>query len=401
MEMPMSGSVIIENGTVYVNGKLAIKNILVENGKIAKVTNAKIQADETIDAAGLLVLPGSIDPHVHFREPGLTYKEDFRTGSFAAAAGGVTCVLDMPNTKPPTLTNNLLLEKTKLASKKSVVNFGFHFGSSPENLAEIKKAKRIASVKIFMDASTGNMLIEDENAIRDIISNSRLSAIHAEGRNVKKAIGIAQSLGKKFYLCHISTESEMGYARQNRKENLFVEATPHHLFLTENDQNRLVRMKPSLKNESDRRSLWDALNDGTVDVIASDHAPHTIEEKQAGDLYGVPGVETRLPLMLDAVSKRRLTLKRMVETMCENPAKIFRLKNKGFIKEGNDADLVIVDMKLAKKVRNDGLFTKCGWSPFEGFEIRGWPTHTLVNGNVVFENGEIQDGNKGEVVEYG
>lgn len=399
--MPMTvNNLFIGNGMVYVNGKLVRKNILIENGKIAKITNAKIEADEKINADGLLVLPGSIDPHVHFREPGLTHKEDFRTGSYAAVAGGATCVLDMPNTKPPTLTKQLLKEKTELAKSKSVVNCGFHFGSSSENLAEIKKAKGIASVKIFMDATTGNMLIQDDNVITKIIGLSHLSAIHAEGRSVRKAINIAHSLGKKIYLCHISTESEMGYVKQNRKANVFVEVTPHHLFLTESEQSKLIKMMPSLKNESDRRTLWDSLNDGTIDTIGSDHAPHTIEEKEAGDVYGVPGVETRLPLMLDAVNKRRISLERVVETVCENPAKIFRIRHKGFIKEGYDADLMIIDMKLAKKVRNDKLFTKCGWSPFDGFKLRGWPVKTLVNGNVVFDNGEIYAENKGKVVGY-
>jgi len=398
--MPMSGSLLIENGSVYVNSKLINKNILVEDGKFSKITSAKIQADAAIDANGLLVLPGSIDPHVHFREPGLTYKEDFKTGSHAAAAGGVTSFLDMPNTKPPTLSMKLLEEKTALAGSKSIVNFGFHFGSSTANLEEIRKAKGYASVKIFMDASTGNMLLEDENLVRNIMESARLCSIHAERRNARNAIETASSLARKFYLCHMSTESEIGYVKANRKKNVFVEATPHHLFLTEVDQSKLVKMKPSLKNESDRRALWDALNDGTIDAIGSDHAPHTIEEKEDGDLYGVPGVETRLPLMLDAVNKRRLSLKRMVETMCENPARIFGMKNKGFIKEGNDADLTIVDMKLAKKVRNDMLFTKCGWSPFEGFDLRGWPVRTIVGGNVVFEDGEIIEKAKGKGIEF-
>jgi dihydroorotase len=393
--------VIIENGMVYLNGRLEGRSILIEDGKIAKITSAKMRADERINASGLIVLPGSIDPHVHFREPGLTNKEDFRTGSFAAAAGGVTSFLDMPNTKPPTLTSELLREKIELASEKSVVNFGFHFGSSADNLEEIKNAKGIASVKIFMDASTGNMLIQNDETIREIMEGSRICAIHAEGRNARKAIDIARSLGRKFYLCHVGTESEIGYVKQNKKENVFVEVTPHHLFLTENDQSRLVKMKPSLKNESDRRSLWDALNDGTIDAIGSDHAPHTIEEKETSDAYGVPGVETRLPLMLDAVNKRRLTMRRMVETMCENPARIFSIKGKGFIKVGNDADLVMVDMKLAKKVRNDGLFTKCGWSPFDGYELCGWPVKTMVNGGVVFEDGVVYEENRGEAVEYG
>lgn len=392
---------LVKNGMVYIKGELLRKNILLAEGKIARImpVSRKTRTDDTINADKMIVIPGVIDPHVHFREPGMTHKEDFRSGSFAAAAGGVTSVLDMPNTRPPTLTKELLDEKGALAARKAVVNFGFHFGSSLENLEEIKRVKGVASVKIFMDASTGSMLIEDENIIRKILEASRIAAIHAEGGNAKKAIDVAHALGKKFYLCHASEKREIEYARRNGKENVFVEVTPHHLFLTAKDQNKLIKMKPALKSEKDRTALWSALNDGTIDALGSDHAPHTIEEKEAGDVYGVPGVETSLPLMLDAVNRRRLTLKRLVETMCENPARIFRLKNKGFIRQGFDADLTIIDMKLRKKIRNDGLFTKCGWSPFEGFELSGWPVKTIVNGNVVFGDGEVRDKVKGRGVE--
>lgn len=400
MEMPMNASLFIQNGMVYIDGRIVKKNILVENGGIKKIFSGKAVADEKINASGMLVLPGSIDPHVHFREPGLTHKEDFRTGSSAAAAGGVTSIIDMPNTKPPMLTRKLLAEKISLATGKSIVDFGFHFGSSADNMQEVEKARGIASTKIFMDASTGNMLIQDDNTVSKIIGASRICTIHAEGRNARKAIEISEKLQKKFYLCHVSTQNELEYVKENGGKNVFAEVTPHHLFLTETDQTKLVRMKPSLKNESDRRALWDALNDGTIDTIGSDHAPHTIEEKEAGDLYGVPGVETRLPLMLDAVNKRRLTLRRLVETMCENPAKIFRLKNKGFIKKGYDADFVIVDMKAQKKIRNDEMRTKCGWSPFDGFEVRGWPVKTIVRGKIVFENGDVMK-NKGRGIVYG
>jgi dihydroorotase len=396
----MSETLFIQNGMVYVGGRIVKKNILVESGSIKKIFSGKAIADETINASGMLVLPGSIDPHVHFREPGLTHKEGFRTGSFAAAAGGVTSIIDMPNTKPPTLTRKLLAEKISLATGKSIVDFGFHFGSSADNMQEVEKARGIASTKIFMDASTGNMLIQDEDIVSKIISASRICTIHAEGRNARKAIEISEELQKKFYLCHVSTQNELEYVKENRGKNVFAEVTPHHLFLTETDQTQLVRMKPSLKNESDRRALWDALNGGTIDTIGSDHAPHTIEEKEAGDLYGVPGVETRLPLMLDAVNKRRLTLRRLVETMCENPAKIFRLNNKGFIKNGYDADFVIVDMKAQKKIRNDEMRTKCGWSPFDGFEVRGWPVKTIVRGKIVFEDGDVMK-NKGRGIVYG
>ena len=388
----------IENGKVYMNGKLVEENILIEDGKILKITSGRTKADERINARGMIVFPGFIDPHVHFRDPGFTNKEDFRTGSLAAAAGGVTSVLDMPNTEPPTLTNKLLDEKRAIAIQKSVVNFGFHFGSSVDNLEEIRSVKGIASVKIFMDASTGNMLIEDEKIVKGIMAASKINTIHAERENVRKATGYAKSLGKKFYLCHVTEGKELGYAK---KENVFLEVTPHHLFLTEKDQSNSIRMKPSLKSDSDRRILWEALRDGTIDTIGTDHAPHTMEEKKSEKPpFGVPGVETRIPLIMDSVNRGRISLRRALETMCENPVKIFKIKNKGFIKEGKDADLTIVNMKVKKKVRNDQLFTKCGWSPFDGYELQGWPVKTIVNGNVVFEDGEIFEKIKGKKVEY-
>ncbi|MCK4335433.1 MAG: amidohydrolase family protein [Candidatus Aenigmarchaeota archaeon] len=393
-------SLLVEKGRVYIKGELINKNILVENGKIKKITSSKPMADEKINAKGMVVVPGFIDPHVHFRDPGLTHKEDFKTGSFAAVAGGVTCILDMPNTKPPTLTNELLKEKGEIASSKSAVNYGLHFGSSLDNIEEIREAKGVPSVKIFMNASTGNMLIEDGETVKRIIESARICSIHAENDNVRKAIEFAKSLKKKFYLCHITEERELEYVKGNGKENVFVEVTPHHLFLTENDQDNFVIMKPPLKSEKDRKALWEALRDGTIDTIGSDHAPHTIEEKISSEVYGVPGVETRVPLILDAVNKGKITLERMVETMCENPAKIFKIKNKGFIEEGKDGDLTVIDMKLRKKVRNDGLFTKCGWSPFEGFELQGWPVITIVNGKVIFENGEVYRERNGKGVEY-
>jgi len=398
MEMYMT--LLVENGRIYINGSLMKKSVLIEDGKIKSISSSRTDAtDEVINAKGMIILPGFIDPHVHFREPGMTHKEDFRSGSFAAATGGVTCFIDMPNTKPPTLTTKLLDEKRKYASEKSIVDFGFHFGSSDGNLEEIKNAKRIASVKIFMDASTGNMLIRDENIIRNVINHSSFCSFHAEEANAGKATRFAEDLNKKIYLCHVSSENELEYVKKSRK-NVFSEVTPHHLFLTENDQNKFVRMKPPLKTDKDRASLWKAINEGFIDTIGSDHAPHTAEEKRTSEVYGVPGVETRVPLMLDAVNKGRITLEKIVEMMCENPARIFRLENKGFIKEGMDADMVIIDMKLRKKIRNDELFTKCGWSPFEGFEIAGWPVKTIARGNVIFESGEVYDKMKGMEVEF-
>ncbi|MBN2042823.1 MAG: amidohydrolase family protein [Candidatus Aenigmarchaeota archaeon] len=392
-------SLLIKNGRIFIGGKLLVKNILTEDSIISSITSGIPQADEIINAGGKIVIPGVIDPHVHFREPGMIQKEDFLSGSTAAASGGVTCFLDMPNNRPPTLTKKDL-EMKRVFARKSVVNFGFHFGSSTGNIGEIRNARCIASVKIFMNASTGNMLIENEETIRKIMESSKMNTIHAEGKDAERAIKIARSAGKRFYLCHVSDAKEIEKVRENEKRNVFAEVTPHHLFLTKKDQNRMVKMKPPLKGENDRKALWEALRDGTIDTIGSDHAPHRPEEKMSSELFGVPGVETRLPLMLDAVNRGLLNLGRAVQTMCENPAMIFKIKNKGFIKEGKDADLTIIDMKLKKRVRNDSLLTKCGWSPFDGFELKGWPTHTIVNGRVVYENGSVAEKDKGTEVSY-
>ncbi|MFH1850650.1 MAG: amidohydrolase family protein [archaeon] len=380
---------LVKNGRVLIRGKLVDCNLLLEDGRIRQITKAMPSSDEAINARGMVVMPGVIDPHVHFREPGFTWKEDFRSGSGAAAAGGVTTYLDMPNNDPPTTTARLLDEKRELA-KKSVVNYGFHFGATGDNAGEIRRAKNIASVKVFMDISTGSMRIDSQSALKRVFAEKMVS-VHAEGDNVKKAIGLARH---KLYLCHLSSRQEISF---DKRSNVYCEATPHHLFLTpRNDP--FCLMKPALKDTQDREALWGAVKGGFIDTIGSDHAPHTIEEKQSHDPpYGVPGVETSLPLMLDAVNRRRLPLSRLVEMMCENPARIFGM-NKGRVAKGFDADLTIVDLKMEKKIRNDELRTKCGWSPFDGVQLKGWPAYTIVMGRVAFD-GDIVN-NTGSEVEW-
>ncbi len=396
-------SLLIKKCKLLQNNKIVIKNILIENGKINKISNKNFKSNKIINAKNNFVIPGLIDSHVHFREPGLTHKEDFLTGSRAAAAGGITTVLDMPNTKPPTLTVRLLAEKRELA-KKSVVNYGFHFGSSIDNLDEIKKAKNTASVKVFMNASTGNMLITDDKILKDVFSNSKINTLHAEKEMVNKAIGINRLINNKIHFLHISSKSEIEYLQKIKNNNITVEVTPHHLFLNKNIIRELggfAEMKPSLKLRADQAALWNALNNNMIDTIATDHAPHTKEEKLSENKpYGVPGCETMLPLLLDAVNKNRLTLKKAVELTSRNPAKIFGIKNKGILAEGYDADLTIIDMKKQKIVKDEDLFTKCGWSPFNGFKLKGWLITTIVNGNVVFDDGNIND-IKANEVEFG
>ena len=390
-------SILLKNCRILVNDKVYSKNILIKKNKIAKITGKEPKADSIIDVKNNFVLPGLIDVHVHFREPGLTHKEDFLTGSMAAAKGGITTILDMPNTIPPTTTLDALDEKRVLA-KKSVVNYGFNFGATLNNMADIKKAKNIAAVKLYMDMTTGSMKVDDYDAIADIFKMSKLTIIHAEDINVKTAVDIfiKNKIKNKLHVAHVSSEKELLYAKNNPiSKQITVEVTPHHLFMNQNDLQHLgafAEMKPRLKTEADQKALWGGTKNGLVDVIATDHAPHLKEEKeQANYPFGVPGVETMLPLLLDAFNKNMIDLKTIMKLCCENPAKIFKIKNKGLLKEGYDADLVVVDLDKRQAVRHEDLLTKCKWSPWDGKILKGWPVTTIVNGNIVYDDGQIND----------
>ncbi len=387
---------LLKNCRVIVKDKVYSKNILIKKGKISKITSKEFKADSIIDAKNNFVLPGLIDCHVHFREPGLTHKEDFLTGSFAAAKGGVTTILDMPNTVPPTITLDALEEKRRLAAK-SIINYGFHFGATNDNLADIKKAKNIASVKLYMDYTTGDLKVDDFEAISDILKTSKVTVVHAEDENVKNAVEIIikNKIKNKVHFAHISSEKELKYAKSGKNGKISVEVAPHHLFMTERDLQSLgafAEMRPRLKAEDDQKALWAGIQNGDVDVIASDHAPHLREEKELANYpFGVPGVETTLPLLLDAFNKNTITLPKIIQLCCENPSRIFRIKNKGILKEGYDADLAIADLDKRQAVRSEDLLTKCKWSPFEGKILKGWPVMTIVNGNVVYDDGEVFD----------
>ena len=388
---------LIKNGLIEVEGQIKFQDILIENEKIVKIADEINDiTEEVLDAQGGYILPGVIDPHVHMRDPGLTHKEDFETGSMACAKGGVTTFIDMPNTVPNTITEEALLNKKRDAQGRSYVDYGFYFGGSKnDNSAEIEKVKdSVVGTKVFMNVSTGNMLIEDEKVLENVFRASNLVGVHAEGEMVKKAIELSEKTGTPVYLCHLSTKEELDMVREAKAKGLkvYAEVTPHHLFLHEGyvESNNLLRMKPELKTKADNEALWEGVADGTIDTIGTDHAPHTLEEKQAKLTFGIPGVEFSLEIMLKGVKSEKITLKRLTEVMSENPAKIFGIKNKGKLEVGYDADLVIIDMKNEEKITDEEVVSKCGWTPYKGMVRGGKVMATLVRGNVVYNERRIK-----------
>jgi dihydroorotase len=422
-------SLLIKNGIVVTHKERIRANVFLKDEKVEALTASEPQADEVIDAEGLLVMPGVIDPHVHFRQPGMD-SEDWRSGSKAALAGGVTTVLDMPNTKPPLTTAERLDEKRRLVSEsvagEPCVNYGFHFGATSDNIEEVCKVMdvgsipelpMVASIKVFMGSSTGELLLTDLGVLRQIIHKSRLVTVHAEDEAViRKHAGerdhcsrrpkiaaltairklLAVGIQGRVYVLHVTSWEEAELALP-----FYREATPHHLFLNTSCTTGLgnyAKVNPPIRLEEDRASLWRALNSGMIDTIGSDHAPHLKEAKGREDApSGVPGVETSLPLMLDASLKGLMPLERLVELMCYNPSRIFRIRGKGMLEPGKDGDITIVDPRKERKVRGEDLHYKCGWTPYEGMVLKGWPAFTILGGKVAFREGEFYPVQGGEV----
>lgn len=395
---------------VVENNQEIIRDILIEDGVITKIDeNIQAEGHEIVDAQSNYVLPGVIDVHTHMRDPGLTHKEDFTSGSRACARGGVTTFIDMPNTIPVTVTEKALMDKKAMMVGRSYVDYGFHFGGSKkDNSEEIKKVlDKVASTKIFLNMSTGDMLIEDEKVVENIFRESKIISVHAEEGMVEKAIEFCKKYDKELYLCHLSKASEIELLKQAKAEGVkvFGEVTPHHLFLNVDDVNAterskmLLRMKPELKERSDNEALWKALADGTLDSIGTDHAPHLIEEKLAKLTYGVPSVENSLEMMLNGVKENRITFERLIEVMCKNPAKIFKIKNKGDIAVGYDGDLVIVDINDNSPIKDDKVITKANWTPFENCNRGGRVLTTILRGEIVYNKGNF-NGIHGREVKY-
>ena len=386
---------IIKNAKI-INSQKTV-SIIIENEKIKKIDLEndfeKYKDNEIIDANYNYVIAGIIDPHTHMRDPGLNHKEDFNSGSKAAARGGITTFLDMPNTIPNTITKENLIQKKSMMAGKSYVDYGFHFGGSKtDNSEDIKLIKNeVASTKIFLNASTGNMLIEDDKILEKLFEASKIVSVHAEDKMVDKAIEITKRTGTTLYLCHLSLSREIDLLKRAKDSGMKIygEATPHHLFLnTENinEKNKmLLRMKPELKEKSDNEALWKAIKDGTIDTIGTDHAPHLLKEKLEKLTFGIPSVEHSLELMLKKVKDSTIDLKLLTKIMSENSAKIFGIKNKGILKEGYDGDLAIIDLNNESEIREEDIITKAAWSPYLGFKRGGRIIMTILRGNIVYK----------------
>jgi dihydroorotase len=443
---------LIKNADCVLPGGTRAADVLIDGRRIAGIDPPRgVQVDEVVDAAGLHLLPGVIDDQVHFREPGLEHKEDLSTGSLACAKGGVTTFLEMPNTRPTTTTVEALHEKLARAARKCVVNYGFYIGATPHNVAELQRAERAPGIKIFIGSSTGDLLVDEQEALERIFAETtlpicahcedeatvRANAARLEGGHeyadhsrirdhaaaviaTRRAIDLAVRHRHRFHVLHVSTAQECELLREHQSSVIphpssatshhspFVtaEACPHHLFFNTDDYARmgsLVQMNPSLKTASDNAALWQALRDGVIQVVATDHAPHTLEEKRQPypkSPSGLPAVENSLALMLDAAHRGLCTLEQVVQWMCDAPARVWDIVGKGRIEEGYDADLVLVDLQKRAAIHNDEQVTKCGWSPWDGVTLTGWPVRTWVLGRTVYADGRIDASVRGEEARF-
>ncbi len=427
---------LIRDASVVMPEETARTSVLIEDGTIADVDPPRhARADEIVDAAGLHLLPGVIDDQVHFRDPGLTHKEDLRTGSMACAAGGVTSFLEMPNTVPQTVTVRALREKLERAARRSVVNYGFYAGATTGNLAELRRIERTRNlptpgIKIFIGSSTGEMLVDDQESLEAIFAETVLPiAAHCEDETTVRAnrqrigspptirdhsrirdrwaaltatlraIDLADRHRHRFHLLHASTAEEVAILAcrlLEKRELVTAEVCPHHLFFDTSDYDRLgslAQMNPSLKEAGDRKALWRGLKAGAIQILATDHAPHTLEEKRLPypeSPSGVPAVELVLPLMLNEANRGRCTLEDIAAWTSDGPARVWDIVGKGRIEPGGDADLVLVDMAEERVVRNEDQWSKCGWTPWHGTRLQGWPVRTWVGGRTVFANGKVE-----------
>ena len=424
-----SYDLIVRGGRVVSPAGIEPADVGVRAGRIAAIGDlGRDAADEVVDAAGLHVLPGLIDTQVHFREPGHEHKEDMATGSAAAALGGIATVFEMPNASPPTTDPEALADKLARAAGRMHTDHAFFIGATDENAGDLARLERLpgcCGVKLFMGSSTGGLLVDDEAALRRVLScGARRLAVHAEDedrlrarkslaatgdprthpvwRDVETAVaatarllGLARAFGRRVHVLHVSTADELDLLADHR-DVATVEVTPQHLTLAApacyERLGTLAQMNPPIRDEGHRRALWRAVDQGLVDVIGSDHAPHLPEEKEKAypaSPSGMPGVQTLLPVMLDHVAAGRLTLARLVDLLAAGPARVYGIAGKGRIALGYDADLTLVDLARHEEITYRWLASRCGWSPFAGWRVTGWPVATLVRGRVVMRDGAL------------
>ena len=446
---------IIKNATLVNEGTTTLASVVISDEQIEKVlvdnddfSNWKDY--QIIDAKGLYLLPGIIDEHVHFREPGLTQKADIFTESRAAVAGGVTSFMEMPNTSPQTTTQELLKQKFDLAAEKSAANFSFYLGATNDNIDEILKTdpKKVCGIKLFMGSSTGNMLVnEDEALVRLFKEAPCLIAAHCEDeqtihentvcckdlaskdavvidagihpfirtmeacyKSTSKAVDMAAKFGAKLHVMHISTKAELTLFRNDiplKYKKITAEICPHYLTFCDKDYEEkgyAIKCNPAIKMASDRAVLQAALSDGHIDTIGTDHAPHLWHEKMTDDYFtaksGFPSIQNSLDVMLNLYHKGIVSLTQIVRLMCHNPAELYQIKGRGFIREGYYADLVLVDLNHEKVIKNDDMLYKCGWTPYDGMKVKSNVTHTFVNGKLVYHDGKVEDNIFGKPLEF-
>ena len=420
---------IIKNGSCFIEGNLVKTDIGITKNKISHIGNLENEnSNEIYDAENLIVLPGCLDTQVHFREPGSTDAEDLNSGSRAAIVGGITGVFEMPNTNPPTSNKKEFQNKLNLAKNRMYCNYAFYFGATPENqeeLADLKSLEGCCGVKLFAGSSTGNLLVHKEEDIEKVFaSTSKIVSVHSEDeeilnqrkklrekgnvlthpiwRNEESAISstrrivkIALRLNKKAHILHVTTKEEVDFLSQN-KGNITFEITPQHLTLTSPEcyekLGTFAQMNPPIRDKSHYDRLWYAVRNNYNDTIGSDHAPH-LKENKLKDYpetpSGMPGVQTLMPVMLNHINEGRLKLEQLIKLLCENPVKIFGIKNKGYIKKDYDADFTIIDMNKVIEIKNEKIESKCGWSPFNGHKFKGTPVATIVNGKIKMKDGVI------------
>ena len=432
-------SLIIKNGSCYIDGKLTQTDIGLSGNKIKKIGKIELNSSKVYDATDKVVLPGIIDTQTHFREPGSTDVEDLESGSRAAVLGGVTSLFEMPNTNPPTSNLVEFDKKLQLAKNRMHSNYAFYFGATPDNIEQLSKLKDVegcCGVKLFAGSSTGKLLVDKEADIEKVISNSdRVVSIHSEDEEIlnlrkkfikegdvhshpewrntecaisstRRVVKIAERYNKKIHVLHVTTKEEVDFLAMHKK-NVTFEITPQHLTLYAPDcydkLGTYAQMNPPLRTKEHYDRLWVAIKNNIVDVLGSDHAPHSKENKNKNypnTPSGMPGVQTIFPVMLDHVNNGKLTLQQLIKFMCENPCKIFGIKNKGYLKEGYDADLTIADMDKEVTIKDEMIASKCGWTPFNNHKVKGFPVGTIVNGNLVMSDGKVIVESKGTPLKF-